>query len=303
MSDQKKTLKIGQLHQHISYEDYAAQPGIRSSHLQMMKRSPAHYEWGIQNPKADTDAMAFGRVVHSMLENGERFLDTIKIEPEFTGLTKDGKLSKLSGEAKDKKAAWYADLKPGTEVVSQEEHAKCVKILRNISEHTSLKKLLKGGMREVSGWVQDDITGETLQFRPDIITTDGFIMNFKTTRDARPEYWWGKQGAIFGSKKEHLIVDAAHYAKCAKLLGLSKSDRYYYVAIENIMPCGLRIHALDDGHIDVGEWWRSRLTKKISDCKKTNTWPGYDEAAYSEEVPEYPDLPIEDQLYNTEGDV
>jgi hypothetical protein len=276
----------------LSYETYAAEPGLRSSHLGYLMRSPAHLQAAIKLPKPPTDAMNLGKVVHSLLENGEKFMDTFVIEPVFEGRTKDGKVTTSANatEVKEKRAAWYSDLKPGTTVINQEQYSRVQGIAERISTHGLLNRLIKNGIRETSLWAKCPETGLTLQCRPDFIAEKGFIVDFKTARDASQGAFYQE---IFRTYKRFYILGAAHYAYCAKLAGLPRPDGFTFVAIENEAPYGINIFPMDEGCLDVGERWRSVLTKKYAECLEKDSWPCYEEKAIAVEPPQYPDLPNE----------
>lgn len=283
--------ELGKLHHGVSYEDYAAQEGLRAGHLKHLIKSPRHLRAAMDEPQEDTPALRFGRLIHSIIENGEKFKDTVIIEPEFTGKTKDGRESKNSKEARDKKQDWYANIPKGATVVTQEEHQNIIGIAESINEHKILSKMMERSVRETSLWVKDPKTGLTLQCRPDLIAARGYMIDFKTTRDASEQYFYQE---IFRKHRRFYILGAAHYAYCSRLAGLERPDSFTFVAIESTRPWGINIFPMDSGCLDVGERWREKLTNLYAECIELNHWPSYDQKAVNVTPPEYPDIPLYD---------
>lgn len=267
----------------IPYEDYARGPGLRSSDLQMLRLSAAHWmAWKIM-PQRETPALRFGRLFHRAIENGERFLDTMVIEPVFSGTTKDGKESTRSAAAREKKEQWYAELKPGVTVVTPEEVEQITGMMKSLYTHKLVGKLMKNGVRETSLWTKDPETGLSLQCRPDFISEKGHLCDVKSTRSAHKSFFLSE---IFDDRRgPFYTLQAAHYAHQARLSRVCRFDSFYIIAVEKTPPWGVVIYPLDQGCIDVGERHRHPMTKRYAQCAAANTWPGYDERAEPVEIP------------------
>ena len=295
--------ELGKLHQGVSYELYAAQPGLRASHLKDLMRSPAHFKQAQETHKEPSKALQLGKVVHGFIEEGEAFKDKYLIEPEFWGYTQKGERSNNCGESRQKKKDWYASIPKGAAVVTQAQQDQVVGILSAIGKNETLKNLLKNGMRESSGWVVDPLNKDVdedgnekdaiLQFRPDFISEAGFIVDFKTTRDAREDFFLNE---IFSYKwnSRYYVLQAAHYCYCAKLMGLKRPGELTYVAIESEAPHGIKIYPLNEYQVGFGEEKRAELTKLYYDCKRSGKWPAYAEKAVEVKIPYF----LEQQFHN-----
>ena len=283
-------IELNTLYHQMSYEDYSAQPGLRASHLHEIKRSPAHLKAAMDFPRPPTDAMALGTIIHSFLENGEKFMDTYVVEPEFIGKTKDGRESKSSGEARQLKKDWYASLKPGQVVVTSSQVDVIVGVSKTISESRVLKQLLKSNVREASLFVDDPMTGERLMCRPDMISSLGQAIDFKTCQNAN-EF----RQEIFsdGPYRRFYILSAAHYNHCLKIAKICKQDQFIFVAIETNRPWGIKMYLMDAGHLDIGEQWRAHLTELYAKCRRQNYWPCYPDRIEHLEIPNWVHLPEE----------
>ncbi len=287
-------ITLGQLAHNVTYLDYAATEGLRSGWLQELRRSPAHLKASIDSPREATPALILGQKIHSALENMERFFDCAVVEPVFIGKTKDGKDSAQSAEAKAKRAAWRADRGPNDIVLTQEELDMIKGIISSIQDHRLCRNLLSKGIKETSLWVKDPETGLTLKCRPDFIHEAGFLVDYKSTRDASRRSF---QSDIFSEFKSFYILNAAHYVHCLKLAGVGRRDEATLIALEKEPPYALNVFPLDAGQLDHGERWRASLTRKYAECLATNTWPRYSdeypENAVPVEIPQYARYPEE----------
>ncbi len=286
---------FGELIQGLTYEQYAIQKGLRASQVKLIKRSPAHLKAAEKKPRVVTDALRIGGIFHSAIENGPKFLETYAIEPIFTGKTKEGKESSRSAEAIKKRDDWYDTLKPGTQVVKAEEYDMLAGMLTAVATHSRLKNMLKGGMRETSLWVKDPETGLTLQCRPDFISEAGYMLDFKSTRDAGRNFFLQEVFNLRDHRRPQYIIQAAHYAHCARLAGLQSPNSFTFVAVEKEPPYGIMIYPMDIGCLGPGEQWRAQLTRTYANCLESGKWPSYPETIFPVSPPEWIDLPPDDE--------
>lgn len=293
-------MKLGELIHELPYEDYhnfgLEHKALRSSYLKTLKQSPAHLKYALENPKEETEALRQGKLIHSAFENPEKFMDTYIIEPVFSGYTQKGDLTTSLNckEVKTKRDQWYSELQKDALVLSSSDASMIIGMINSVKNHRLAKNLLKNGVREVSGFVQDPETGITLQFRPDFIHESGYIIDLKSTRDASESYF---KRQIFSDFGFMYILQSAHYTYVAKLLGLQRSDCFTFIAIEKTPPYGLNVFPLGAAHLEIGERWRAKLTKQYAECLQSNNWPSYDFKAINLEIPQYVELPYDEELY------
>lgn len=293
------TPPIGELIHELSYDDYhnfgLKLKALRSSFLKPLKKSPAHLRYSLDTPREETEALRQGKLIHLAFENPEKFMDSYKIEPVFEGYTKDGKLttSLLCTEVKEKRAQWMFE-NQGNLIISNQDATMITGMIKSLLNHKLAKNLLKNGIRETSGFVKDPETGVMLQFRPDFIHESGYVVDYKSTRDASEQAFTPQ---IFSDHGYQYILNCAHYAYCGKLLGLQRSDCFTIIAIEKTPPYALNIFALGEAHLDVGERWRKKLTQIYAECLSSNKWPSYDEKAIDVSIPQYVSIPFDDEFY------
>lgn len=292
------------------YHNYAKEVGaIRSSHIRPMLESPREYRYHIDNPRKSTDALRVGKIVHSIFENRERFMDTYVVEPEFIGKTKDGRDSKLSSEAKEMKRKWFEEL-PATAIVIKDKDLPMIQgIARTVKENKVIQGILKNAINESSVFTTCPETGLRLASRPDIIGSSGHVFDFKTSIDVSYDYFMRQ---IFSKTRTSFfyILNAAHYAYTMKCAGIGSGESFTFIAIKKTTWDAV-IYPMDIGCLAVGEAFRSLAMRRIAKCMKTNEWPGYTDAESlrSVLVPEWapsPDLEAPEQRdyeqYNIDDD-
>lgn len=274
--------ELGKLIQGLSYPEYDAISAVRSGMLQSIRRSPAHFQWEQKHPKEPSKAMLGGLNLHSALERPQEFKDSLIEIPQFVGKTKDGRDSERSAEAKEKKAEWFANLPPGKLALTKEEIEKITEQLNMCLQHRLLGNMVREGQRESTVVVKDPDTGLLLKCKYDFISKQGWPVDFKSTRDARPSYFLQ---TIYSERSYFYVLNAAHYAYCAKISGQCESKAFIFVAVENVGPYGIRIYTLDEHELDVGERERARLTRLYAECLAKNSWPSYPEKAIRAVIP------------------
>jgi len=278
-------LETGVLHLNIPYEQYHAVEALRSGDLAYLMQSPAHLIAHRLANKPPSPAMELGKIFHIGIEEPLKLKELLVVEPTFVGKTKDGRDSERSAEARQKKAEWYASLRKDVIVLNQEEADRMVGMLNAINNHKLVSRLIRDGLRESSGFVEDPETGILLKFRPDLISEKkNYVVDFKTTRNASHQFFINQ---IFSSRgnSPFYILNGAHYAHCAKLTKGCNGDSFIIVAIESEAPFGINVFPLDSYCLEVGEKIRSRLTKLYAECSKSGIWPSYPESAAPVAIP------------------
>lgn len=167
-------------------EYHADKSAVGSSQLRMILQSPKafYHNFFLGSPKEETEALRFGKLAHHAILEGSRFLEKHVIEPEFIGLTKDGKPSKNSADAKAQREAWLANLPKDAIVCTPKDRDAIVGIIESISNHPQGLPSLSDGKAEVAGYFKDPVTGIKLKIKPDFLSFDCLrLVDLKTTAD------------------------------------------------------------------------------------------------------------------------
>lgn len=285
-------LKLNHMYKSMDYETYASICKrlniVRSSMLKLIKRSPRHLRYALDNPQEETTALRVGKNIHLLFEQSEEFQSRLVHVPEFVGKTLDGKPSSRSKEAKELKQAFLDGLPPDSILANDDEMELYTRVINLLSEKKFATRLLKDSVKEVSIFTTDPETGLLLACRPDFITDRGNVCDLKTTRDASMSFFWNE---IFSERGMFYVLQAAFYAHCLKLAGIGRGESFTFIAIEKSPPVDIAIYHLDHGHLDVGDQWRKYLTTLYAECLRTNVWNGYEDRAQSGEVPQFASVP------------
>lgn len=110
-----------------------------------------------------------GKIIHMAILEPKRFRETYITEPEFSGLTKDGRESARSGEAQKKKKQWYEELPVGAVVCTQRDLVMLTEAIGAIQNHPELSNLFKMGRPEISLRWTDEEKKIRCKGRPDYI--------------------------------------------------------------------------------------------------------------------------------------
>lgn len=287
-------IKFGHRYTDLSYDQYAAicarLNAVRASHLKLIRESPRQLRYVLDNPKEETDALRIGKNIHTLFEKPEEFKARLIHVPVFLGPTLKGDMSPNSKAAKEKKAAFLADLPKDSIIADDEEMDLYLGILNVLPEKRLINRLLENCVKECSIFVEDPESGEVLACRPDFITKRGDCCDIKSTRDASMNFFYNDVVSPKDGKLFHAL-QAAHYAYVLKLAGIGNMDRFAYVAIEKKPPVDMSVFDLNHAHLDFANRWRKHLTKIYSECRQSNTWPGRSDRSQSGDLPQYVEFP------------
>jgi len=239
---------------HLSNEEYHADPAVSASHLHQVARSGQHY-WARYVTKVpelpkSTAAMTMGSLVHCAVLEPDELLKRYGIAPDRR--TKVGKEAAAEMQAN------------GIEPVSEADMLLAERMARAVRRHPYAAKLLSAGKPETSIWWDDPETGLRCKCRPDWIN-GRVCVDLKTTTDASL-LGFAKSMAHF---RYH--VQTAHYMACDLF------DQFIFIAVEKEAPYAVACYYLDPCSRDFaeGQRLRARDLQRIANCRAMAAWPGY----------------------------
>jgi hypothetical protein len=237
---------------HLSNEEYHADPAVSASHLHQVARSGQHY-WARyvdpnRQPVKPTAAMTTGSLVHCAVLEPYQLLKRYGACPPRN--TKAGKEAAAAMQAS------------GIEPVSEADMVLAENMARAVHHHPMAALLLSGGKPEASIWWDDAETGLRCKCRPDWINGSACV-DLKTTTDASPK-GFARSVASF---RYH--VQAAHYLACGLF------DQFVFIAVEKEPPFAVGCYELDADALAEGQRLRDRDLQRIANCRAMATWPGY----------------------------
>jgi len=252
----------------IENEEYHKGPGLSSSDLKLLARSPLHYKTAKETPHKETDAMRLGTAVHCAVLEPERFNQEYVAAP-------DG----IDRRTKAGKAQW-AELETTGKIVLSSEDAQTVQgIADSLKRHSTASKLFTGGVAEQSCyWNQTvyyaDTSAEILcKCRPDYIKdiAGGYvIVDLKTTLDAREKPF---RGRAYWDLGYHL--SAAHYFTGLTAIRGTPPQAFIFLAVEKEPPYAVNVFQSGRDFLEEGWAEAEVLYKVFAACMASGKWPGY----------------------------
>jgi hypothetical protein len=252
----------------MSAEDYHAnRTALSRSGATSLLRSPAHFysEFVSGQPQKQTDALRFGKVLHSAILEPTRFRDLAAVQPEFGDLR-----TKVGKEARD---AWTATLKPDAIRCTQAEYEQITAMVNEVWSHPVASNLLKGGLTEPTGFWRDEETGVLCRIRLDALRDDPLIVDLKTTMDASERE---AQKAI--ARYMYHVQTAWYLDGASAIMGAAVKD-FVFIFVEKEPPYDVGVYVADARMIEEGRRLCRRALNTYAKCLRSGQWPGCSQEA------------------------
>ena len=260
----------------IPNDVYHGGPGISNSGLSLIARSPAHYWAAYMDPSRQrrqaTPAMEFGTAVHTAILEPDRFMRDYVVPPYFNLRTNAGK---------DSAAAWARD-NPGKVSISQQDFDACKRVRCAVENHAAADILLADGQPELSCYWQDFAGGGApvlCKCRPDFLTNDGWIVDVKTTEDARQEAF---ARSIYNYR---YFVQAPWYFDGVAMSTGVQPRGFIFLTIEKSPPYAIAVYVASPKMMQAGRVEYQRNLAAYRECLATDWWPAYPEEIVPIDLP------------------
>lgn len=262
----EKTIEPG-LYSDIPNNEYHGGPGLSSSGVKKILRSPLHYWEEYLNPeherKEDTDALLLGSVVHTLVLEPEKFEQEWAVAPDVNKRTKDGKAqwaSFLAVAEKEKKTV----IKPAI-------RDQATTIANAVKWHPKASQIFTDGVPEQSLYWIDPDTGVLCKCRPDWWRSN-LIADLKTAIDASEE---GFMRATFNMGYH---ISAAFYLDGVKEM-YGDDLSFIFSVVEKEAPFAVANYRIHDEAIALGRKQYKQALETYARCIEKGTerkhWPGY----------------------------
>lgn len=248
----------------LTEEKYNLLPGVRSSHLSRLLKSPRHYKHSLTAPGPKTEALEFGTKFHMAVLEKERFLKTYKVIPDFGNQT-----YKANKEAK---AAWLSDQPKDQSFITEKESDQIKGMVESLILKDSFNKLIACEDLKTELTLTEKYRGRDVKIRADAISIKHKrIIDLKTTVSARPESF------RFSVKDYSYDVQAAYYLLVASLATNTdiKEWSHYTVAVEKEAPYENQTFSYTEEAIGTGLRKTNIAFDLLEECEKSNNWYGY----------------------------
>lgn len=258
--------------------DYRAASGVSNSMLKNIALdgeepgSPAHFVAAFNDPTMDSDALFFGRMVHSrILTPGEPLPGMIEY-PENYADEKTGEAKKWNGNSKVCKR-WEAEQEAaGLRPMKAAEIRAMDGVVNAITSDPMCQKAFADGKAEVSLFKPyHTANGMVLRkARLDWVSPGYALVDIKTCQDART---FDFDGVLW---KRRYYVQAAYYLDLWNELNPDdQKTNFIFIAVEKSSPHAIQIFDMDPTDLDSGRREYRRNLSTIIQCMKTGEWPGY----------------------------
>jgi exodeoxyribonuclease VIII len=238
----------------LPYSAYAALPGLRSSDLKLLLRSPAHFA-APAVPRETTPAQALGIATHTAILEPGKWEHEVAVSPSLDRRTKAGK------------EAWAAfnEVNGDRLLISKEQQETVNGLAASVHFCEWAQALLEGTHREAS--ITETLDGLDVKVRPDAYAAT-HIIDLKTTSDASPA-GFARQAAQLGYH-----VQAAFYLDVLDCAAPSARD-WYWIAVESSPPYVVQVYAADCAMIERGRELDRRALDRYREATASGIWGGY----------------------------
>lgn len=230
---------------------------MNKSTLWEIRKSPAHYKWLLDHPRADTQAYKLGRAIHCAVLTPDQFdADYIKA-PAVDRRTKEGK------------AAYEAFLteSQGKEVLSPDDFDLALSVADAVIRNQDAVDLLTDCITEQPVFYTDDQTGIECKCRIDA-WKPGIMIDLKTATDASTDVFT-REALRYGYD-----VQASHYMQAYQAMTGEMPD-FYFIVVEKTAPYAVNVLKADIGFTDHGYIVRADLMETLQKCREKDEWNGY----------------------------
>ena len=258
--------------QFISEPAYNALPGVRSSQLKLMLKSPAHFK---EFRTEETEALLVGRAVHCAILEPQKYDDEFIYEPD--GIDRRTKAGKEA-------YAEFLAAADGKTILSR----KHLEMVEGVKESASKSELLQqiladSTLKEVTSSTIDNFYGLDIKARADILDTRrGAIYDVKTIGDFATE-----KNIVRAIINYRYDFSAAYYKRVFEQATGQDFPLYGWVFVEKKPPYGIRLVAVDADSLKAGQddvaWCLDQLKRAID----TDHWPQYKQEFSTIKLPEW----------------
>ena len=238
----------------IPNAEYHAADGISKSGLDLIAKSPAHYE--CRSFDAGTRNMQIGSATHAAI-----------LEPDV--FAKQYHIIEVSDR---RQKAWKdAVAHYGEAFCLLPSEARNILAMRDaVRDNARASELVNGqGYRELSARAKCPHTGALVRCRYDLLAS-GMAVDLKTTQSAIAEDF----SRSVMTYRYH--VQAALYSDVYRWITGDRLQEFWFVAVEPQPPYTVACYLLDDDALDFGRYLYQRNLRTYMACHESQYWPRYE---------------------------
>ena len=265
-----------------SMAEYLADPGIGSGQLKTILQSPRDYQFSLRAPKKESAAQTKGTLWHTYLLERDLYHEQHLIQPEDWGSLVENPGRKKWADFKEKAKQL------GKIPVKFKDAADLLLLDEVINSHDELKIILGTHKAEVSFY--GELDGIRLKSREDLWhPVQNMVWDVKTTSKELDDDTLAK--VIFDNGYH---FSAAHHMKVMELAGHTCTS-WGWIFVSTATPCPhIVIKRASKELLEYGQKDWNYAFEMLKDCRKKNSWPGYDIEITEIGLPDW----IERKYYN-----
>jgi hypothetical protein len=250
----------------MTSKDYHAGPGLSSTGVKNLLKSPAHFKL----KDKPTDAMEFGTALHLAVLDREAFDATKDV---FDGASRQSK----AWDQHEAKA-----VAEGRLPILAKELIKIEAICNSFAKSRTWAGLVRNSEREIAAFVQEE-GAAARKSMADVINAEGFISDIKTTSMslADPTAFW-RAIHDFGYH-----ISGAYYLDVWSRALAAKLTTFIIAAAETNPPYGIRFYPLSERMLDIGRREMQRGVARYETCLDENRWECYEDRFEDIEFPSF----------------
>lgn len=259
------------LHEKVPFDQYQQWPAVSKHQLDLIARSPAHFQAAKENPPEVTHAMQFGTAAHTWILEPEQAVTEIAVRPKYDRRTKAGK----------EMAEHFEVNNHGKTIITEEDARHIAKMAGAVSQHPLANGLVKSAHHIEASVMHRHTIGVDTRCRPDIIGQD-IVVDLKTSYD-------GSRDAFAKTMHKYRYhVQAAFYLDLLQGEGLvGPSAQFVFLVVEKLPPYGVALYAVTPDDVDRGRLEYEADLIRYKHGMETGDWPGYSRAIDYIALPAY----------------
>jgi len=237
----------------------------RSTASALLTTSPAKVRWERDNPLTYKGVpLVMGGCFHSMVLEPECLDEEYAVKPTEI----DGK-SPLTKHYKEEFAAMQAE-RPHVQWVKDDNWETCEGMANAIMSNPVYTHYASDVEAIAEGTGYFDYNGASCKVRPDLYTSDGTIIDLKSTQDASEA---GFRKSVRNFKYD---FQTAWYMEAMRALGLP-AKQFIFIICEKSPPYLTASYTLTSSEIDRQKPRMQKACEIWATCMETGVWPGYPE--------------------------
>jgi hypothetical protein len=285
MTDLLQVVKPG-LYPDIPEDAYHADPvpegslSVSGAKLLLPPSCPAKYDYQRRHPKAPTDPMQLGTVVHGLVLGNGRPVDVLPYENYQTKKAQQHRDEAIASGRVPLLTAKYTEAQAIADAVMLDELA---------------GGLFAEGDAEQSLFWRDPEHGIWLRGRVDWLTYfDGFpcIVDLKTSADASPQEF-----ARSVDKYRYYMQDPHYRDGLGAVLGCDPDQiDFLFAVVETEPPYLVMTHRVELEDVELGRQCNAIAREIYHDCAEANVWPKWSQSVNDLPLPPYARRRIESEI-------